>query len=229
MKILMASLTTLFVLSNTLPTLSCTLADTRKNFSKFNEALLSYQRFIAAHKDRAAIMPAPAPTPPDDKPQQNKDETALQPADIEARTQLAPSQKLTRLQAKLADLTAELTAIRKLFATEIQNKPKMKADDQVNPQICARFAAMASKHKIIITQTPTSQEKPAVCTKRDLMPRFGAATRLQRKLTLAGKVSRRERVNYLKIVTEFNKKRKHDFTRACQILDRYEKRLRAEK
>ena len=75
---------------------------------------------------------------------------------------------------------------------------------------------------------PVVEERPS-CTKEDLNPRFIAAIRLQRKLTLAGKINGKERVNYLKMVKQFKESSKNNFDLACRTLHDYEKMLSAER
>ncbi len=149
-------------------------------------------------------------------------------ADHQNRSQKVPADLL----AKRDDMIAGISVIRKQFAVETQKNPKMQPEDQISLRICDAFKNLAKNHNMIITLSASPQpakKKPPVCSKKDLMPRFIAATRKQRKLMLAGKVTGKERVNYLKIANEFKKTSKTNFDKACRTLHRYEKMLTAEK
>jgi len=180
---------------------ACTLAEVQDGFSKLNQVFLSYNRAIAAQRGQSL-------------------KTTIQ-AD-------APTIKLAALLEKRADIKNKTAVIRKLFAAEVLKKPRMKTQDAITPIICEKFAAASKLHNIVLNMAPVVEERPS-CTKEDLKPRFIAAIRLQRKLTLAGKVNGKERVNYLKMVKQFKESSENNFDLACRTLHDYEKMLSAEK
>ncbi len=217
MKLTGAGFLLLFVLINSTTAHACTLADAQNNFSQFNRVFLSYNRAIIAQKDR----------PPAIVTQSDAQATSQTDTNTEALN-MPKIDELVTLLEKRANIIKQTAVIRKLFAEEVQQKPDMKTADDLNPVICEKFAVLAKDHNIIIHISPV-QEKPLVCTKQDLNPRFIAATRRQRKLTLAGKVNGKERVSYLKMLQEFKNHAKSNFDLACRPLHKYEKRLKAEK
>ncbi len=180
---------------------ACTLAEVQNSFSQLNQVFLSYNRAIIAQRTPSS-------------------ETAMQ-ADT-------PTIKLAVLLEKRADIKSKTAVIRKLFAAEVLNKPRMKTQDAITPLICEKFVAASKLHNIVLNMAPIIEERPS-CTKDDLNPRFIAAIRLQRKLTLAGKINGKERVNYLKMVRQFKENSENNFALACRTLHDYEKMLQAER
>ena len=91
------------------------------------------------------------------------------------------------------------------------------------------FRSIKRTITIVLPVIEPEKEKPAVCVKNNIRKRFGIAVRKQRKLTIAGKINRKEQIAYLKIATKFIKNAKRDFQLACQNLHDYEKNLTSEK
>ena len=235
MKLTGAGFLLLLALTNSATANACTLADAQNSFSQLNRVFLSYNGAIFAEKENQpkTSTPANAQAAPETVTQTNAQDETKTRADgaepgAEAVQPQPPADKLSGLLEKRADIIAQTATIRKIFAEEVQNNPDMKAQDALNPVICEKFAAVAKNHNVIINFAPAKEER-AVCTKKDLSPRFIAATRMQRKLTLAGKVNGKERVSYLKMVIKFKKNSRRDFDEACNTLHEYEKRLKAEK
>lgn len=143
------------------------------------------------------------------------------------------------LQSKQLELSTATAGIRKLFALAIERKSGMKASDPVDVEICNRYEQLMNTHapalkikRIITLVLPVMEpekQKPAVCVKKNIRKRFGIAVRKQRKLTIAGKINRKEQIAYLNIASKFIKNAKSDFQLACQNLHDYEKHLASEK
>ena len=237
MKFTGAGFLLLLTLTNSATANACTLAEAQNSFSQLNRVFLSYNGAIIDEKKNQpkTTTPTNAQATPEAATQtiaeaKTEVKTGTEEAEAGAETPTPPpTDKLSGLLEKRADIIAQTATIRKMFAEEVQNNPDMKAQDALNPVICEKFAAVAKNHDVIIQHTTTAKEERPVCTKKDLSPRFIAATRMQRKLTLAGKVNGKERVSYLKMVIQFKKNSKKDFDQACNTLHEYEKRLKAEK
>ncbi len=143
------------------------------------------------------------------------------------------------LQSKQLELSTATADIRKLFALAVENKPDMKADDPVGIEICDRYEQLMNTHApalkikrtiaLVLPVTESEKEKPAVCVKNNIRKRFGIAVRKQRKLSIAGKINRKEQIAYMNIASKFIKNAKSNFQQACQNLHEYEKHLASEK
>ena len=158
----------------------------------------------------------------------------------ERTSYLSKSQEVpSDLQSKQLELSKTTADIRKLFALEVEKKTDMKASDPVDVEICNRYEQLMNTHapalkikRTITIDLPVigpEKEKPPVCARNNIRKRFGIAVRKQRKLTIAGKINRKEQIAYLKIATKFIKNAKSDFQQACQNLHDYEKHLTSEK
>ncbi len=143
------------------------------------------------------------------------------------------------LQNKQLELSKVTASIRKLFALEVAKNTDIKASDPVGIEICDRYEQLMNTHApalkikrtipLALPVIEPKKEKPPICVQKNIRKRFGIAVRKQRKLTIAGKINRKEQIAYLKIATKFIKNAKSNFRQACQNLHDYEKHLANEK
>ena len=133
------------------------------------------------------------------------------------------------LVAKHRELITVSASIRKLFAREIEKNSHMKLADDVDPLICQRYLALIEKHKssVPVKTALAKKEKPKVCRSENMGKRFGDATRKMRQLTIAGKISRKEQIDFLNIAREIRDNTKSDFVKACKAIYQYEDKLQA--
>ncbi len=129
------------------------------------------------------------------------------------------------LVAKHRELIDVSAAIRKLFSKEIEKNAHMKRDEEVDPEICKRYKGLIARHA---ANMPEKQVQPRLCRSENMGNRFGAAVRKQRQLRIAGKISKKEQIEYLNIAREIRANTDTNFERACQALYRYEDKLKAE-
>ena len=179
---------------------ACTLKDAQAQFSTLNKLFQIYHQERTSYKKLGQKIPA----------------------------------ELTTKQRELSKTSAR---IRKLFAVEVEKKNNLQASDLVNADICNHYNRLMETHAggLDIKRTTTvllpaiEKEKQPVCDKKNIRKRFGIAVRKQRKLTIAGKINRKEQISYLKMATKFIKNAKSDFKKACHNLHQYEKHLASEK
>ncbi len=194
------------VYSSLMPTSACTVKEAQDYFSSLNALFQSYNREIANYKQRGEPVPAV-------------------------------------LKEKQQALLEGSTTIRKLFTSEVTKNSQLQDSDVINPEICNRHIDLAAKVQAVFPrkpifvapqktvtvelpapEQPVKEEEPT-CTNDNILKRFGIAVRKQRMLRIAGKISSRERVEYLKLVTDFKKNSKTDFNLACRNLHEYERSL----
>ena len=181
---------------------ACTLRDAREHLSSLNSLFQIYNREITSYKKQKRPVPK-------------------------------------RLSEKRQALQAGTANIRKLFMLEVAQKADMKPDELVDIKICQQYDSVMKRNAWNRTRSKTvtlplpvlkpEEEKEPACKKNEIRKRFGAAIRQQRKLTIAGKINKKEQIAYRKLATRFIKNATSDIKKACHTLHEYEKSLAAEK
>jgi hypothetical protein len=136
------------------------------------------------------------------------------------------------LEKKRLAMAEESATVGIMMSEEYDNNNNIQYADAVNPEICTQYDALMKKFAPIDYKTvpADAQQKDvdADCSTATLWQRYGKAIQKQQKLNNDGKITKSEVAQYMEISTYVGEFATTDLAKACEYLQKFEKKLDAE-